>query len=82
MRVVLRGFDAFHRVVVVEAEPVCVEKDRLQLVESVGLRCQPCAVALHGLDKGVNDLVVEAARPAALERGQEVVCEERVEVAR
>ncbi len=78
--VVLGRLDAIERALVIKAEPVGVQQDRLQLVEAVGLGGQTDPVALHGLDEGVDDLVVERAHPTALERGVEVVLEERVEV--
>ncbi|MFJ6140665.1 hypothetical protein [Kitasatospora sp. NPDC092286] len=72
LRVVLGRLDAVERVLVVEAEEVGVEEDRLQLVEGVGLGSEADAVALHGLDEGLDDLVVEGAYPAAAEGGVEV----------
>ncbi|MFJ2779773.1 hypothetical protein [Kitasatospora sp. NPDC087315] len=72
--------DAVERALVVEAEPVGVEEDRLQFVEGVGLGSEADAVALHGLDEGLDDLVVEGAHPATAEGGVEVVFEKRVEV--
>ncbi|MFI8451549.1 hypothetical protein [Streptomyces erythrochromogenes] len=74
--VVLRGLDPQDGVLGVDAEAVRVQEDGLHLVEGVGLGGQAGAVAFHGADEAVDDLVVEGAHPAAAERREDVVLEQ------
>ncbi|MFJ9843532.1 LamG domain-containing protein [Kitasatospora sp. NPDC101155] len=80
LRGVLERGASVERVLRVEAEAVGVEQDRLLLVESVGLGGQADAVALHGPDEAVDDLVAEGGHPPTAERRAEVLFQQGVEV--
>lgn len=60
---------------------MCVEKYRLQRVVDIRLGCETHAVAFHRPDEAVHHLVVERVHPTGRDGGEEVVLEERVEVA-